>query len=107
MKLMIWIKVPVPEDWSAWDGIGTATGYGTAATEDVQITVYGTNNNLICGPTDIVTGVGWNSDVTLCDYTGGTFSQGSYFTIKVTLRVNTASNNARISNINLPYKARY
>lgn len=102
----IWIKVPVPQDFAAWNGTGTATGYGTAATEDVVIEVFGTNDTTICS-SDIVTAVGWNSDVTMCAYTGGTFTQGSYFTVRVTLRVNTASNEARIAEITLPYKARY
>lgn len=104
----VWIKVPLPEDWSAWSGSGgTATGFGTAADEGVTIEFFGTNNTTICS-SDIVTGVGWNTDIATCNYTGGTFAtSGNFFTIRVKLAVTASGDNARIANIKMPYLSKW
>lgn len=106
----IWIRVPLPEDWAAWSGSGgTVTAYGTASTETVTVYFYGTNDpvSAICS-SDVATSAGWNIGVATCDYTGGTFAtSGKYFTVRVSLQVNTSNNTARIGDIKLPYLSKW
>jgi hypothetical protein len=105
----IWIKVPLPDDFSAWSGSGgTATGFGTASADTVSLQFYDTTNTSVCTTTDIVTASGWNSNVATCNYTTGTFTTGgNFFTIDVKLTVGASNDHARIANIEMPYLSKY
>jgi len=104
----IWVRVPIPDDWAAWNGTGTIWGYTTGVGDDIALNIYDAGNQLACNSTDIASSSNWQS-YSLCNYpadAGGGGWSGN-MVMQFTLRANTANNHVRIGDIVIPYYSKW
>lgn len=108
----IWLRIPVPEDFSDWwaGNTGTIKVYTTSSTDAVIIGVYDTTNPALGSPTcqtNVITTTGWQTDFP-CNFTNGTYTTGgSYFMMRITMRVGTANDHVRVGDITIPYLSKW
>jgi hypothetical protein len=104
----IWVRLPVPDDWANWNGIGTINAYTTSSTDDIALTIYDAGNVLACTSSDIASSSNWQS-YSLCNYPADLAAGGwsGNMVMQFTLRANTSNNHVRIGDITIPYYSKW
>jgi hypothetical protein len=110
----IFVRVPIPADFSAWNGVGTVNVWGTVLGDSVTFAVWDTVNASVCASSSLISAtatwqtVGATTPTTPCNYTAsGTYTAGGTMTLRIRLTATNANDHVRVAAINLPYLSKW
>jgi hypothetical protein len=110
----IFVRVPIPADFSAWNGVGTVNVWGTVLGDSVTFAVWDTANASVCASSSLISAtatwqtVSATTPTTPCNYTAsGTYTAGGTMTLRIRLTATNANDHVRVAAINLPYLSKW
>jgi parallel beta-helix repeat protein len=109
-------QVPIPSDWTAWNGsvisFSVATTSTTNTSAKVEVIDSGNTAASGCNLSPAVTTItpasapAWATNSTSCSISGGTYTAGDYLTIRI--RLSAVNNESiRVGNITLNYLSKF
>lgn len=99
----IWVRWRVPDNFSAWD-TNPVQVYGKrtdATNNEVRVYVYDTAGALNNSGGTQIAGTSWTQ--TAVSLSGGTWTAGSYMTLRIVLAADTGGDTVHVGEINLNY----